>query len=408
MKEDKVDHREEALKAKETVRKEVKKSEPAEENAMEENPTDVLEKAMEVLGPAAEEMMQQVADTFGISVEELSQMMEELNMSTVDIMNPDKLGELLLAVGGAEDSMELLTNEELYMDFKTLIGRQALQLDEISKDLHVSTEDLQQLIEQVNLSETTATEPVNEMQSAPLIEVTVENEDTVEVTDLNGEGQNFSIAQQNPEEGMKVSEPKAETGREDGKSSDDNKGQMSNLLLQNLKLESTQSGSAQAVAESSSVWDTDTQDIMNQIMDYMKIQVKPGVSDLEMQLHPASLGTLQVHVSAKGGVVTANFVTQNEAVKAALESQMIQLKESFAEQGVKVEAIEVTVQTHQFESNLEQGRGRNQEETGQKSRTRRIHLDASLGMDETEEMSEEDALAAEIMTANGNTGDYTA
>ena len=147
---------------------------------------------------------------------------------------------------------------------------------------------------------------------------------------------------------------------------------------------------------------------MNQIMDYMKIHVKTEESSLEMQLHPASLGTLQVNVSSKGGILTANFVTQNETVKSVLESQMIQLKESFAEQGVKVEAIEVTVQTHQFESNLEQGRGRQQNGTDKKDRPRRINLNASFDMDNIEEMTQEEQLAAEIMTANGNTVDYTA
>lgn len=73
--------------------------------------------------------------------------------------------------------------------------------------------------------------------------------------------------------------------------------------------------------------ETDTENIMRQIMDYMKIQVKADTSNLEMQLHPASLGTVQVQIASKGGAVTANFIAQNETVKAALESQMVQLIE---------------------------------------------------------------------------------
>ena len=125
---------------------------------------------------------------------------------------------------------------------------------------------------------------------------------------------------------------------------------------------------------------------MRQIMDYMKVSVKADSSDLEMQLHPQSLGTLHVQVASKNGVVTANFITQNETVKAALESQMVQLKESFAEQGVKVEAIEVTVQTHPFEQNLEQGRGnQSDQESGagvSRRRTRRINLNTAFVEDE--------------------------
>lgn len=84
---------------------------------------------------------------------------------------------------------------------------------------------------------------------------------------------------------------------------------------------------------------------------------------------------------------------------------MVQLQEQFEEQGIKVEAIEVTVQTHEFEQNLEQGRGRNQQEPEKRNRTRRINLNDSLVM---EAMEEEDALAAEMMAASGSTVDYTA
>ena len=152
------------------------------------------------------------------------------------------------------------------------------------------------------------------------------------------------------------------------------------------------------------------QNAYKQIMDYMKVSVKADSSDLEMQLHPQSLGTLHIQVASKNGVVTANFITQNETVKAALESQMVQLKESFAEQGVKVEAIEVTVQTHPFEQNLEQGRGnQSDQESGagvSRRRTRRINLNTAFAEDEPQ--TEEDRIAADIMSANGNTVDFTA
>ena len=142
---------------------------------------------------------------------------------------------------------------------------------------------------------------------------------------------------------------------------------------------------------------------MNQIMDYMKLQFGSDTTSLEMQLHPASLGTLHIQLESKGGMVTANFITQNEAVKAALESQIVQLQESFEAQGVRIEAIEVTVQTHEFERNLEQGRGREQQEPQKKNRSRRINLIDPLA---TEGLDEEETLAAEVRAAGGSTVEY--
>ena len=66
---------------------------------------------------------------------------------------------------------------------------------------------------------------------------------------------------------------------------------------------------------------------MRQIMDYMKVSVKADSSELEMQLHPQSLGTLHIQMASRNGVVTANINAQNETVKAALQSQKVQLKE---------------------------------------------------------------------------------
>lgn len=154
-----------------------------------------------------------------------------------------------------------------------------------------------------------------------------------------------------------------------------------------------------------------TQDIMNQILDYMKLQLKPGMDQLEMQLHPASLGTVHIQIVSRGGEVTAQFHVQNEAVKAALESQISTLQENLREQGVKVEAVSVTVESHGFESNLWQGqeRGDNASADSGKKTPRRINLNELdvNGMSE-EEASEEDLLAAKMMEANGNTVDYTA
>ena len=106
-------------------------------------------------------------------------------------------------------------------------------------------------------------------------------------------------------------------------------------------------------------------------------------------------------------------VTQIEKGKSFIFTATVALKPEVKlgkYKGVKVEAIEVTVQTHQFEQNLEQGRGNNSNtanETGAgRKRTRRINLNAAFA--EEEPQTEEDRIAADMMSANGNTVDFTA
>ena len=158
--------------------------------------------------------------------------------------------------------------------------------------------------------------------------ITVEVEDhATDAAERSQSDVELPTVEQEPEE--KIQAPVQNTQEEKTKDSGNRHesqtaGQQGNLLLQNLKEENFLSGLQQA-SQTEGTQTTDTQDIMRQIMDYMKVSVKADSSDLEMQLHPQSLGTLHVQVASKNGVVTANFITQNETVKAALESQMVQL-----------------------------------------------------------------------------------
>ncbi len=379
------------------------KAEAAESQEPEEGK---LEEAMEVLETAAVQLTEQIAETFGMDVEEVQAVMEGLGMQETDILDPQALGKLLLTLGGAEDSMALLTDETLYADYQALMGAQEDVLQEAADALGMDVQQLQGLLDNQDVQEGSilagqeAAEPGEVGEAAdvpeePEIRITVENAGVQETEASDGQQAAPNVSQQGQRSGSR----EHHAGKE---------GQEQGFFAQNFERVETQLPESPVTA-GASAQDVDTQNIMRQIMDYMKIRLGGEVSDMEMQLHPASLGTLQIHVAAKGGVLTANFVTENEAVKAALESQMVQLKESFAEQGMKVEAIEVTVQTHQFEQNLEQGRGHDQSGNagaGRKGRIRRINLNAPL--EEEGGMEEEDRITADMMAAAGSTVDYTA
>ena len=357
-----------------------------------------LEKVQEVLGTIVQNLIGQIKETFSVSEEELQGVMDELGMTETDLMDPAQLNELLMAVSGAEDSFALLTDEELYGNVKSILDLQKDLTGQAQEELQLTPEKWQDAVTKVVTEE-------------PVITVEVEDHAT-DAAERSQSDVELPTVEQEPEE--KIQAPVQNTQEEKTKDSGNRHesqtaGQQGNLLLQNLKEENFLSGLQQA-SQTEGTQTTDTQDIMRQIMDYMKVSVKADGSDLEMQLHPQSLGTLHVQVASKNGVVTANFITQNETVKAALESQMVQLKESFAEQGVKVEAIEVTVQTHSFEQNLEQGRGnQSDQESGagvSRRRTRRINLNTAFAEDEPQ--TEEDRITADMMTTNGNTVDFTA
>ena len=152
----------------------------------------------------------------------------------------------------------------------------------------------------------------------------------------------------------------------------------------------------------------DVESIMRQISQMTKITVTQAMSSIEMQLNPENLGKVYLQVVSKEGAITAQIAAQNEAVKEILESQIAVLKENMNQQGMKVEAIEVTIASHEFEQNLEgnQENSANEQQEAAKPSRRGINLN---NLDELEGlMSEEESLVAKIMQENGNSVDLTA
>lgn len=387
-----------------------------EETRPKEMTPEEMEKAGELVNAAAWEMMQQVADAFGISMEELQAAMEDLGMETTDILEASQLGSLMLKLGGAQDSYALITDGELYGNYRMLMEKLEGTLRECAAELDLDPRRLMQMLEE-GLGKEPDVENLTVEEFAPTEAADVpeapkpETEDEPGELVLTGESGKASDAagetvlqKEQETRNQDGSQSKGETKQEGDKSShgdrqevvfghDFRTGQFQPALQQ-----------TQAVPQGGG-WDADTREIMNQIMDYMKLRLNADSSNLEMQLHPASLGTLQIQIASKGGVVTANFITQNEAVKSALESQMVELRERFEEQGVKIEAIEVTVQTHEFERNLEQGRGRGQQEPDKKSRVRRIRPGGALFVGDTEE---DEAPVPDLLEARNSTVVYSA
>lgn len=365
-------------------------------------PEEKLEEAMEVLGTAANQLIQQLSELLGKSPEEIQDIMDDLGMKLTDILDAGNFTQLFLATAGVEEPTALVTDEGLYETYQDLMGQLDAAVQESAKTLELEPEQINMILNQQAPEEAAPQMPVEE----PLDEYGQPQETETDSTVISEQP-----VQRADESTAAESETKDDFGekREQAKDRSANSGreQEIGLFSQEMKNVAQPETPVQTVYSTGSAWDVDTQNIMRQIMDYMKVNLGADLSSVEMQLHPANLGTLQIQVVAKGGVMTANFITENEAVKAALESQMIQLQQQFDEQGVRVDAIEVTVQTHQFEQNLEQGRGNSHgdQEPAKKQRVRRIDLGGEFL---TEELEEEDALTADLMKANGNTVDYTA
>ncbi|BCJ95244.1 hypothetical protein acsn021_28130 [Anaerocolumna cellulosilytica] len=302
-----------------------------------------------------------IQEQLGISKEELEKAMETLGLTMLDLLNPDNLKQLVLQVKGAEDISEFLTNEELADTLKQL----SETVKSVTDDFGVTKEQVEQYLDSINNQEKqdeyiiapTTLENPDEESSAKELNATKDSSETaatsgngtsVEVYKTDSQGQNTASDNTGNKE-----EAAAETSLES--------------FIQNLAVKGSEglAGFEEEVSNSRQI-----QDITTQIIEQIKVFIKPEQTSMEIQLNPEHLGKVNLSVVAKDGILTAQFQTQNEIAKEAIESQLHILRENLNQQGLKVEAIEVTVANFNF-TGSDQAAGdtqKHQEKSGNRGR----------------------------------------
>ena len=395
------------------------------QNTSKGKDTQTVEKTQKELEEAGQELVGEVSKELGVTEEEVLAAMETLGFTMADLLNADNMTQLVLTVKDA-DMLSLMTDGGLYDSLQNLLGAVNQQLTQISEEVGLTPEELAALMEQ--MKEQPEEQPVADADVKADVKTGEDmilpdgQEDYTVMVERNGEVMKVSVevdgnakTETSEVTNVKVEAPEEEpvqpTKKEEG-TKQDNSSQgsntHSNMFLDNLLNRDNAVVQTDAAFETAMAGRTvDTQDIMNQIMNYMRIQVKADMTQMQLQLHPASLGTVNINIASKAGVITAQFLTQNEAVKSVLESQIVQLKSSFEEQGIKVEAVEVAVESHAFERNLNgEGNSRQQPQEGKKKGVRKLNLN-ELNPEE-DVLEEDDRLAVEMMAAGGGTVDFTA
>lgn len=144
--------------------------------------------------------------------------------------------------------------------------------------------------------------------------------------------------------------------------------------------------------------------ILNQVLDGIKVMTSENMSSMEMQLNPESFGKLSIQVISKNGVVTAQIAAQSEAVKEAVESQISVLRQNMEDHGLKIEDVEVTVASHGFEQDMNNGNGSNNE-----NQREHRHADSSRSTVNADIKVVKEEVAEEIIKEQkGSTVSYSA
>ena len=410
------------------------------ESLDEEKIKDLAEEISEITN----QIVDKIKSEFEVTDEEIEEAMEVLGLTIADLTKPTELRNLLMELTGTTDSIELLTNVELYDSVKEVTDFASNLFTEVAKDFSLSTEQLTEMINTESFEEAlnevdvsvTSNEAETEADAEVVSEVTVdkttdaalafENSDKANANETKPvESNNSNESEEVPIDTEKKAPDKIEKPESFTQSSLMNDEAMNerpenrknfnfdNSNNQDLSLGQTGTVTNQTVntvgdiveTVTSYTTGTDTDNIMRQVTDYVKVHISEDVTKMEIELHPASLGTVNMQINSQNGQITAHLTVQNELVKSVLETQMIKLQETFDEQGTKVSAIEVTVAEYSLNSQSDNNYSEERNGRNYGSKKKGINLNEIGSLDE---LDEEEQLEAKVMEMNGSSVNYTA
>lgn len=387
------------------------------------------------------QIVEKVTDDLDISEDELNNAMQLLGLTAMDLLNPANLSALYCEVtGNASDPQALVLNADftaLFNDVSQVASENDAQLDLLSQltasdDGEILDADIVSSADTTDATESTGSVNTPEKTADSSYDDTAASgqniNDTADeaVKVYNGSTQDSSY--QNSDEGTSsgetgngiTSDENAEKTQSKSQvdSSFDDSGERilhhedgahsDNSVLHASVSEQLNTDTSFEMSQSQSRLRVDTTDIIRQIVDSMSISNTTEESAINLQLTPESLGRMYINVSQKNSEISARIAVSNEAVKEALQTQMVNLKEALNNSGIRVNEVEITVASHEFERNLEQGAAndsRQQESTNSYNGSN--SSDSGIDSDMMQDRAEE-RLVTQIMRDNGNSVDFTA
>lgn len=333
------------------------------------------------------DVVQNVKDTIkeelDVSDEDIAKAMEVLGITDNDLLSVVKVTELVSALTGA-DSITLITDDDMSGKLTSVLDAVNTAHEDIADMLNTDVDDAVLVVR---------TDAVVKKDTD---ETVVKNTDS-SITDNQSVSETESLSDVLAAKVTAQGSSKHEesTGEHTGEQNHNTQsyGGVADSIIQSMK-----DSFADIVTEDTSR--VSEADIVNQVIDQIKLSSGRELTSIEVMLNPERLGSVHVTVTAKNGILSAQIAAQNEQVKTALENQVTALKENFQNQGIKVEAVEITVMTHQFEAG--QNFGQNESERKQSEQKINKKLNLSDYMDDEDETVSAQDIRRKDSIQNGN------
>ncbi|MBO5372483.1 MAG: flagellar hook-length control protein FliK [Lachnospiraceae bacterium] len=371
-------------------------------------------KAEEQLDAYEEEVRKVLKEELGVTDADIDKAMETLGLEFFDLVNTKNLASLIQTVTG-ENIGTLFLSES----FQNIMGQVTALTEALCAELGVTKEELLALCEEwkklnkVNEADGAEKENLSGIDTAwensSDANVAVDEEQNVTAKQLDEDYLTNAVEEADTAEMLTT---ESQTAGNEQTFSNNSGNETANATVTVAGQQNVQAGEFVAPQEAVQPYaNVNVTELIEQVAKNIRVNISAQMTSMEMQLNPEHLGKLYLHVSESEGTVRALIAAQTEVVKEALETQLVELRQTLNQQGIKVDAIEVTVATHEFEQNLE-GNAKQEEQMQEQMENTQKQARRSLNMNDLDGlaglMSEEETLVAQIMKDNGNQVDFTA
>ena len=276
------------------------------------------EKSAEVdgtLNPALLEMLNKLAQILEIPVEKLTEELDKLQLTPMDLLEPEKL--------------ELFTNNLAESLSKPL---EAVDTD-VSNILMEYKEAFAKLGE-AEIGKTpeagkAAPEDVRpELQAEPPAEEGITPEmqavSQVEHKEATGNEGSKAFSDEKQDESMTKSDFTAEV--------------VNHTFVPEAKVEFEQ-----MVTKTEAIRNVNAEDVISQLSEKIKVDVRGNLTEMRINLKPEHLGDISLKVMTQNGIVSAQLIAENEQVRAIIETNLNELRDMLSGQGLNISQLTVSV-----------------------------------------------------------------
>ncbi|MCM1468620.1 MAG: flagellar hook-length control protein FliK [Alistipes sp.] len=367
-----------------------------------------------------DDIREKIKDEFDVTDEDIEKALEALGMVMMDLLDEGNLTDFVVELTGMENAVDLLVSPEISAQLSDLSDFIGETLENLSEELDIPADELENLLKDAavldDVSKETseipveATEekvPVTTEKAAVILpkETAQRPEDTdktvkdIETESVVPEGKEIVLKEEKAPQDKQTSQ-----NSQSGLTRQESPEPQINPVINNF------TDAVNEVFEARFDERINPVQIIEQIVEAAKVTLNQEVTTMELMLNPESLGKINMTVSVREGIVTATLAAQNDTAREAIESQILVLKENLNNQGIKVEAVEVTVESHAFDANANQNPNNGfdeQREQAQKKNNRPLRLDSLEDLD-MEDLTEEERIVMDMMASEGNQINFTA